>query len=312
MKFVHILVGSVVKSVLKGILSCYFVFVTSWGYTFVGGAHGGFSGGYHGGGHTSYVSTSSSDDSRLSKRSSTQIIYLKIIVFCLFISCLVLYFWLKAWLPTTKLGKDYQQKRYLKSCKYAKTSPKRDYSPDKIKQVISTLKHQAMEDIKKINYLSDLSHNQLAERALKAFETLQNAWSKRNATHVLRACNNRSYSNKLSNQINQMKRFGVYNLIAETIIKECHLVKLYKSKKTQVFVLRFVVKGTQLDEYTNKKYFTNPKSFNYREFNCLVDVVAYNGPFKIYQIILDQHPDDYVMKGFNVRNSRIRSFFTPN
>lgn len=136
----------------------------------------------------------------------------------------------------------------------------------------------------------------MTKKALKSFETLQEAWSQRKATQVLRACNNRTYSNKLSNQINQMKRFNVYNFIAETVIKECHLVKFYKSKTTQVFVLRFIIKGTQLDEYTHKMHHVNPGFFNHREFNWIVDVVAYNGPFKIYQVNIDQHPDDYVMK----------------
>jgi hypothetical protein len=286
------------KSVFRSILVCCFIFATGWGYAFVGGAHGGFSGGYHGGGYSGYVSSHSSEQSTQLKRSPEQIFYLRIIEFCVIISCMVLYFCLESWLPTTRLGKRYRQKKYLKLCKHTKTKPKRFYPPEKIKQAISTLKHQAMEDIKKVNFLSELSHDQLTEKALKSFASLQDAWSKRNETQVLRACNNPKYSHKLSNQIHQMKRFGVYNFLAETIIKECHLVKFYKSKKTQVFVLRFIIKGTQLDEYTDKKYRVNPGFFNPREFNCVVDVVANNGPFKIYQINIDQHPDDYVMKKF--------------
>lgn len=280
---------SVVKLVLSIIVASSFLLLANQVYAFVGGGHGGFSGGSHGGWSVGHASSSSHYDSEPISFSKT------IVKLCFIMSLVIFFRWLEVKLPKTKAGLYYRRKKYLRRCKHPKAKPKRFYSPNAVDYATSVLKKQALEDIKRLNYLSEVSHERLVENALSAFYKLQKAWSDRNISGISKACNNLSYKNTLFQQITKMKSLGVCNYIADTHIKECHLIKFYKSKETQVFVLRFAVKGSQIDEYTDVEHI-KADGFDYREINCLIDVTCYNGPFKIYQIIINQHPDDYVMK----------------
>jgi hypothetical protein len=51
-------------------------------------------------------------------------------------------------------------------------------------------------------------------------------------------------------------------------------------------------KGMQIDEFHN----TNSGKFKRRQFNCWLNVVPYQDNFKVYQIKIDKHVDDYVLK----------------
>lgn len=263
--------------------------LNSYVYGFVGGAHGGFHGGFRGG-YSSY--------SRNSNPWNMRDLALEFFLILLFYSVIAIFLSLDNYIYKTKLGKkykEYKQQRYIKKCRYAPLLSKQLYSSSDVLNATNSLKIKAMSDIKKLDSLAKNSHEQLVEKALKAFTRLQKAFSDRNHVLVAKACINPKYTNQLCNQIDKMIAMGVYNFIAETEFKECHLVKLYKSKLSHGFILRFVIKGQQLDEYTNKRYLANPGIFTPRKFNCLVDLVPYKKHFKIYYLDINQHPDDYVM-----------------
>lgn len=266
------------KVIIKYIVSSIILLsLNSYVYGFVGGAHGGFHGGY---------SPNSGSSNSLNKHN------------LILQGSIIFYFLLVSYIYKTKPGKkykEYKQQRYIKKCRYAPLLPKQLHSSSDVLNATNSLKIKAMSDIKKLDSLAQNSHKQLEDKALKAFTRLQKAYSGRNHVLVAKACINPKYSKQLCNQIDKMIAMGVYNFIAETEFKECHLVKLYKSKLSHGFILRFVIKGQQLDEYTNKRYLSNPGIFTPRTFNCLVDLVPYKKHFKIYYLDINQHPDDYVM-----------------
>lgn len=276
--FENFFVNFIIKYIVASII---LLSLNSYVYGFVGGAHGGF--------HGSYSSSTGSSNHWHEHYFAFEASFFLILIFFLL---------LHNYLYKTKLGKkykEYKQQQYIKKCRYAPVSPKQAYSSIEVKNTINLLKIKAMSDIKTLDSLAQNSHKQLVEKALKTFNKLQKAFSDRNHMMVVRTCINPKYSKRLCNQIDKMIAIGVYNFIAETEFKECHLIKFYKPKLSHVFILRFIIKGQQLDEYTNKRYLSNPGMFMPRTFNCLVDLVPYKNQFKIYYVDINQHPDDYVM-----------------
>lgn len=274
--------------------------VVNLAHGFVGGAHGGHSGGGGHGGFSGSSGHAGSSTQSYSTSDPTSIIH-ALAIYGLILIVILLHLWLKTNFHKTILGlpfKRHKQKKYIKKCRFTPLKPKHLYASEEVAHAISILKLKAMEAIKELNYLSDKTHDQLVKKALKSFERLQKAWGARNINRVFRACNNRSFSNKLCNQINKMASLDVYNYIDKTVITECHLVKFYKPGKSYASALRFVVKGEQIDEYTTQEYSVNPGIFASRKFNCLVDVIPYKGQFKIYQVKMEHHTDDYVIKEF--------------
>lgn len=265
-------------------------FIANLSYAFVGGGHGG-GGGSHGGSHGgfgSHGSTSGSQDFQ-DGLYTLAVFVLLILLFAGFDNLKEKYGW-------NRVFRKKRQKKYIDKCKHTKSKAKRIYSRKQIESALVKLKVQAIRERQSIEYSTIKNNKKLNSYVLKSFERLQQAWSDQDRTKLLRVCNNEKYSSSLCAQMDKMRQLGVFNYIEDTQVTECHLVKCYQSKTHYQKILRFAIKGKQIDEYTTERYYINPGIFQYRDFNCIVDVVPFPRSVKIYQIKFDEHVDDYVMR----------------
>lgn len=190
------------------------------------------------------------------------------------------------------------KQRYISQCQYREVNSRACYSDIELENALSKLTTNAVNAMtagKQARYgapdIDKLCHN-----VIELFLTMQQYWCDRNEEKLAKLCSDNQYKKNLLKQLAVMKKLGVYNHIWDTEIKSCQLIESKFIKRKKFYLLRFVIKGEQFDQYNAYDEIKNASIYTKRPFSCFVDICKANdGTLLINDIIFNIPVDDYLI-----------------
>jgi len=303
------------KIILSILFSALISFSTC--FAFVGG---GGSGGAHGSGSSRASSHGYSSSSRNGSGHHSDNYYSSndlhpesvLDVLGLFAFCLIIVLAAKKYLFDANVFKAIEKKssateknriKYLKSCKHTASRNINKIEVADIQITLDNLYNNFCCDFNDEKHFKNISYKEIVSSIKALFLELQDAWLNNNnmLLHSLVSkiklddrnqivINN--YYSVLRNQLLDMKYYGVKNIISDTKINRCYISRIQKISD-KVF-LQLSISGTQYDDYILEE---NSHSFSNKElkkFHCILDVKFEFNKFKVCNVNIDFHEDDYI------------------